>query len=262
MRLKIIALGSGSFGNSIFIELDNYGILLDIGYSGKELFRRLEKYSISLDTIKNILITHDHIDHTKGAKVVANKLDITTYANISTVKYLRKKDRIGKKIAAFNCNMSFYIEKFKIIPFSVSHDAIDTVGFMFCYNNFRIGFAMDLGIMNMNTIKILKGCDVIILESNHDVTMLNNADRPYFVKKRILSKIGHLNNIDSMHYLKKIVTSNTKHVLLGHISSECNSYTKVESLAIDSLREIGINKIHPKIIVQDYNSFLPIEIEV
>ena len=262
MKLKIIALGSGSFGNSIFIELDNYGILLDVGYSGKELFRRLEKYSISSENIKNILITHDHIDHTKGAKIVANKLDIATYASISTVRYLRKKNRIGKKIAAFNSNMNFFIYKFKIIPFSISHDAIDPVGFIFCYKGFRIGFAMDLGIMNINTIKILKGCDIIILESNHDITMLKNSNRPYFIKKRILSKVGHLSNIDSMYYLKKIVTSNTKHILLGHISNECNSYTKIESLAIDSLREIGINKIYPKIMIQDYNSFLPIEIEI
>jgi phosphoribosyl 1,2-cyclic phosphodiesterase len=260
MSLRIITIGSGSRGNSILLEADNFGLLIDSGFSRTELFKRLDCYSISPEIIKGILITHGHFDHINGARVVANTLDITTYVNKPTLEYIGDYNKkLGRKIVIFNQDYQFFIHKFKIIPFRLSHDAIGTVGFIVCYKNLRIGFAMDLGYVSNRIINILKGCDVIILECNHDIDMLKNSDRPFSLKKRIIGNFGHLSNEQCMKCLYNIIVSNTKHIILGHVSRECNNYSIVESLVTNQIQSMGCT---PEINVMRQDLLIPNQIEL
>lgn len=257
MDLNITVLGSGSEGNATLISLGDFGILIDNGFSKKELFRRLEISGVSPNIIKALIITHEHRDHIAGARIVADGLDIDTYANSFTSNEMKKVDCLGKKHKAFVTGSVFVIENFKIAPFRISHDAIESVGFVVESKGIKIGYAMDVGIMDMLTKTRLKGCDVIMLESNHDKKMLMESNRPFQLKRRILSRVGHLDNTEAIGAFSELITEKTKKIMLGHISSDCNTHSIVEELAIGKLRSLTRSDISVHIMKQKEPS-LPI----
>ena len=134
MDFNITVLGSGSSGNAVLLSRGDNGILIDAGFSRKEILSRLSESRISPDVIKAILITHEHTDHVKGARVLADYLDVPTYTTYDTAQYLMDKNRIGKKKVIFDAGSPFNIVDFDIQPFRISHDAIDPVGFIISSN--------------------------------------------------------------------------------------------------------------------------------
>ncbi|HJO92337.1 MAG TPA: MBL fold metallo-hydrolase [Victivallales bacterium] len=238
MEINITVLGSGSSGNSVLITYGDFGFLIDAGFSRKELFARLDQCSISPEIIKAIIITHEHGDHVKGARVIADTLDIPTFATYFTSEYLFNRNKIGKKRNIFQSGSSFKLSDFLIKPFSISHDAIDPVGFVISIKNTSIGYAMDLGYLDTLSKCRLKGCNTLILETNHDVKLLSNSNRPFHLKRRILSNRGHLSNDVSINALEELITEETDKVLLGHISSECNNTELVRTMAEAKLSNI------------------------
>ncbi len=255
MDLNITVLGSGSEGNATLISLGDFGILIDNGFSRKELLRRMSISGISPGTIKALIITHEHSDHINGARILADDFDITTYANSLTAKEMKKKDCLGKKHCTFVTGSIFTIENFKIVPFRISHDAIESVGFIFEAKGIKIGYAMDVGVLDTLTKTRLKGCDVIMLESNHDKKMLMDSNRPYYLKRRILSRVGHLDNNESIGAFGELVTEKTRKIMLGHISSDCNTHIKVEELATAKLFSLNRNDISVQLMKQKEPSF-------
>lgn len=243
MDLSITVLGSGSEGNATLISLGDFGILIDNGFSRKELLRRLEVSGVSPGIVKALIVTHEHHDHIAGARILADHFDITTYANSSTAKEMKKKECLGKKHCAFVTGSIFTVENFKIVPFRISHDAVESVGFIFEAKGIKIGYAMDVGVLDTLTKTRLKGCDVIMLESNHDKKMLMDSTRPYYLKRRILSRVGHLDNSEAIEAFGEIVTEKTRKIMLGHISSDCNTHSKVEELAAAKLFSMNRNDI-------------------
>ena len=145
MDFNITVLGSGSAGNSVLLSRGNNGILIDAGFSRKKILERLSESGFSPDIIKAILITHEHSDHVRGVRVLADHLDIPTYTTYDTAQYLMEKNNIGKKKVIFDAGSPFNIIDFDVQPFRVSHDAIDPVGFIISSNGIKVGFAMDLG---------------------------------------------------------------------------------------------------------------------
>ena len=243
MDLNITVLGSGSEGNATLISLGDFGVLIDNGFSKKELLRRLSISGISPQIVKALIITHEHTDHIKGARIIADEFDILTYANTFTANEMRKASCLGKKHKTFLTGSSFLLENFKITPFRISHDAIESVGFAFETNGIKIGYAMDVGTLDTLTKTRLKGCDVIMLESNHDKKMLMESNRPFQLKKRILSRVGHLDNTEAVNAFSELITEKTRRILLGHISKDCNSYSIVEELALSKLSSISRSDI-------------------
>ncbi|HBM17169.1 MAG TPA: MBL fold metallo-hydrolase [Lentisphaeria bacterium] len=250
MDLNITVLGSGSEGNATVVSLGNFGVLIDNGFSKKELLRRLSVSGISPDTIKALIITHEHSDHIKGARIIADALDIETFANTFTANEMRKVSCLGKKHKSFLTGSPFIIENFKITPFRISHDAIESVGFVFETKGIKIGYAMDVGTLDTLTKQRLKGCDVIMLESNHDKKMLMESTRPFYLKKRILSRTGHLDNTEAIGAFSELVTENTRKIMLGHISSDCNLHSIVEGMAVSKLRSMNRSDITVKLMKQ------------
>ena len=255
MSIGITVLGSGSRGNALVIHTEDSGILIDAGFSRKEMLARFAKSDIDPSIIKALLITHEHGDHVKGARVLADHLDIPTFVNEMTLRPMRSKNHIGKNIEIFEPGTPFAIDCFNIHPFSVPHDAQEPVGFTVTVSlpekeHTKIGIVTDLGHISHLVEARLQECDALVLECNHDKKMLRDSDRSLNLKYRIAGKFGHLNNDDSISALDRILHSKTKHLVLYHLSSDCNTPDIVAKLAVAKLAELNRDDINLQIASQ------------
>jgi phosphoribosyl 1,2-cyclic phosphodiesterase len=255
MKIGITILGSGSKGNAILIHSENNGLLIDAGFSRKEILKRCLDADFDSKQIKALLISHEHGDHIKGARVLADHLDIPTYLTNKVYSYLKNKKLIGQKIYLFQPGDKFKVEEFEIQPFQVLHDATDPVGFIITVNSQKIGIVTDLGcIDNLVKAKLMK-CEVLILECNHDKQMLMNSDRSINLKRRINGKFGHLNNVDAINSLNDIICENTKHIVFYHLSNDCNDREMVYNMAQEKISSLNRSDINFTIAKQ--NEILP-----
>lgn len=250
---KCGSLYSGSSGNSFFIQSDNTNILVDVGVSAKKITESLIELEHSIEKIDAILITHEHIDHTKGLSILSSKYNIPVYANQKTWDALSKhREKISpNNIKIFNNLEDFYIGELKISPFSVSHDAADPCGFNIYYNNKKISIATDIGQINENTLNSLKNSSFLFLESNYDPNILKMSSYPYLLKQRIAGNKGHMSNITAGKVLQQIADNNLRNVLLIHLSKENN----FPELAYETVQEQlnGLSNI-PNIVVAPRNN--------
>ncbi|MFW6271258.1 MAG: MBL fold metallo-hydrolase [Bacillota bacterium] len=222
MNLEISVLGSGSSGNSIYINNGQISILIDAGMSGKEINRRLKKCDTSVEKIDAILLTHEHNDHILGAGVLSRKCDIPVYANELTWDAAEKN--LGK-IKKGNCRIidgDFSLGQLDISCFSISHDARDPVGYTLCSQGKKIGVATDMGYMKEEVKRELQNLDFLIIESNHDYEMLTQGSYPPYLKKRIKGPQGHLSNDDTAELLPELIKHKLPHILLAHLSKDNN----------------------------------------
>ena len=234
VELSVCVLASGSKGNAIFISDGVTSLLIDAGFSGVEIERRLKVRGIKPEDIDAILVSHEHGDHIKGVGVLARRYDLPVYINEKTLQ--AASSQLGsidnKKI--FECGSSFIINKLKIHPFSISHDAADTTGFTVKKNKIKVGIATDLGIATSMVKEHLKGSSLLVLEANHDPEMLSNGPYPWYLKQRIKGRTGHLSNVDSKKLLKEIKHDQLGHVILAHLSGKNNTPDK-------ALCEVGLS---------------------
>jgi len=251
--MQVTVLGSGSRGNAIAIHTDESVILVDAGFSAKELQRRLRVSGIDEGRLKAILISHEHIDHIRGARVLSQRLGgVPIYCNRLTGDYMRDADSRLGKLHIFTAGSSFRIGEFEVNPFSIPHDACDPVGFTIdCCGKYRVGIATDLGHVSSLVKYQLRDCDMLIVESNHDVDMVNSSERPWHLKKRIVGRHGHLSNEDCAGLLEDVIVPQTKHLVLAHASGECNRHNLILEVADALLKTIGRCDIKPYVGQQD-----------
>ena len=252
--LGITVLGSGSRGNSILLHSADEGILIDAGFSRKEIIARMLKSNVSPEIIKAILISHEHGDHISGAKLLADNFGIPTYGTSETLKHLHVYEKLGRDVRIFESGSVFNVGSFEIRPFSVPHDAADPVGFVVTCQRVKVGIATDMGHLSALCLKRLSGCDALIIESNHDVEMQKNSERAMHLKRRVLGKHGHLNNDDAMSALPLLISRNTRFLCLSHLSSECNSQELVRKLAENKLAELN----RPDILLSIADQLIPL----
>ncbi|MBR2364752.1 MAG: MBL fold metallo-hydrolase [Lentisphaeria bacterium] len=244
-------LGSGSSGNASIIHSPEGNILLDAGFSAKELERRMEKCSFDPSSVRALLITHEHGDHTKGCRVFADKYGIDVYMTSPVCHVAEKNGFLPEHYILFAPGDSFCVCGMEVRAFSLPHDAMDTVGFVFRYGEKKIGVATDLGHVNTLIREHLKGCSILMLESNHDPDILRNSSRALSLKRRILSRHGHLCNADACAALEEMITGETRNIILAHISSECNNCEIVENLALQTLAKLKREDILLKVALQE-----------
>lgn len=248
MGIKFCSLSSGSSGNCQYIETDNIRILIDAGLSGKKIEELLKSIDVCPTTIDCILVTHEHIDHTKGVGILSRRFNIPIYANEKT--WLGMEGQIGEvkeeNIKYFTTEKEFELKDLGIFPLSISHDASDPVGYCIQYNDKKISLVTDTGWVTENMKKRIKNSCLYLIESNHDIEMLKVGKYPWYLKKRIMSEKGHLSNDDAGILLSEILSGNGEQILLGHLSKENNfpelAYTTVKNI----VENVGIN-IHKDI---------------
>ena len=227
----LTVLGSGSSGNATVIHAPKGDILVDAGFSGREMVSRFEAAKLDPTRIKAMLVTHEHSDHVKGCRIFSERFNIPVHLTPRTQVALSQGKYLGMNRNLIAAGSSFELCGVEVSPFSVPHDASDPVGYTFSYQGMKIGIATDLGAMNMLSSLRLHGCSALVLESNHDMEMLRNSARPIQLKRRIMGRLGHLNNIDAMAALETLLTECSKCVILAHLSGECNTADLVRSLA-------------------------------
>lgn len=250
------SLYSGSSGNSFFIQSDHTNILIDVGVSTKKIVDALHNLNFNIEYIDAILITHEHVDHTRCLGLISSKYNIPVYANKNTWNALSNHTAKMAKdnIKLFNNNSSFSIGDFSIFPFSTSHDAVDPCGFNITYKNKKVSIATDIGQVDSSILENLKNSCFLFLESNYDPSLLKYSSYPRILKERITSSKGHLSNTSAGQLVRQINNKNLENVLLIHLSKENN----FPELAYESVNEQlkGLSYI-PKITVAPRNNPSP-----
>lgn len=231
-------LGSGSMGNATVVHCPGGNLLIDVGFTAKEIHRRLEQNCIEPASIKALLITHEHEDHVKGCRVFADKYCLGVYLTGETCRAMTNTKFLPEKRIFITPGSSFELLGTVIEPFSVPHDVADPVAYVIRCGTLKLGYATDLGCLTLNTMNKLRDCDALILESNYDPDSLKNSTRPIHIKRRIMSKHGHLSNTDAMNALDSLLSQKTKELVFAHLSRDCNSPEIVRILAETRLREL------------------------
>ena len=220
-NLAVCVLASGSKGNAIYISDGFTAILIDAGLSATEIKRRLKSRGLNPKDLNAILVTHEHSDHIQAVGVLSRQLKLPIYLS----RNVEKKASMGSvhEIRTFNSGSTFRIDNLTVHPFAVSHDAADPVGFTIGQNGCRVGVATDLGTVTPHLKENLKHCHLLILEANHDPQMLINGPYPWYLKRRIQSRSGHLSNGQSKRLLMELQHEGLEHVILAHLSQTNNA---------------------------------------
>ena len=245
--MKFSSLGSGSSGNSSYIEMGNKKFLVDAGFSGKKIAEKLNNIEKRIEDITGIFVTHEHSDHIQGLGVVSRKYDIPIYLHEMTYSVIREK--IGKKNLNFIREDKVVIGDCVINNFEVMHDAKKCLGYTFEYKEKKLSYASDVGCVNNIIKENLKNSDVIVLESNYDYNMLMTGPYHWELKNRVKGRNGHLSNSEASKLIAQVLNEKLKKVYLMHISKDNNT----PELAYNSLYEIleRENKSHLEIEVID-----------
>jgi phosphoribosyl 1,2-cyclic phosphodiesterase len=222
-------LASGSGGNGTVLATSRTRLLVDCGLSCRELCRRMKAQAIEPESLSGILITHEHADHVSGLHVMAKKFRLAVYMTAATHAAWQRqyKDSAGNRVEAarleiFSPGHSFTVGDIDVLPFTIPHDAADPVGFRFVAEGLRVAIATDLGFLPPNVRDHLRGCDGLVLESNHDLEMLRGGSYPWAVKQRVMSRVGHLSNDSLAEFLTSDYDGGAAFLVLAHLSKQNN----------------------------------------
>lgn len=222
---KFATLSSGSSGNSVFIEHKGTKILIDCGLSGKKIENLMKEIGQRAENLDAIFLTHEHIDHVRGASVLSRRYDIPIYANKGTrLSFLPQAGKLAEKnIQLFKSNNFLNFKSMDILPVSIHHDAKEPVGFVVYLGNKKITVMTDTGLVDERMLYEIKGSDVYYFEANHDLEALKRGPYTYNAKVRIMSKMGHLSNLQSAEYLAEVLQGANESVFLAHLSDTNNT---------------------------------------
>ena len=253
---RVCPLFSGSSGNCVYVGSGEHGILIDAGVSAKRIETSLLSKDINPSTISAVFVTHEHSDHVSGLRIFSKRYGAKIYASNGTMSQLIKSSYVtnenrleiinGKSV----CENGLYIKSFK-----TSHDSAESFGYVVTTPDDRkISVATDLGVLTEEVVNEICGSDMVIIESNHDVAMLSAGEYPYYLKRRILSKYGHLSNDACAAILPSLISSGTTRVILAHLSRDNNLPELAYQTAVSELSLYGMN------VDDDYKLFVaPVE---
>jgi phosphoribosyl 1,2-cyclic phosphodiesterase len=205
------------------LETESARLLIDAGFSARQIRQRLALIGRSPETLTGILVTHEHSDHIQGLAVLAAKLDVPIYCNRLTRDAIESVFECRLRAAIFQTGATFAIGDVCIETFSVPHDAYDPVGFLLRTPEGNVGFLTDLGQATRLVIERVRPAHVLVLEANHDMRLLQeDSRRPWSTKQRILSRHGHLSNTAAGAAAAELLSSHLRWIYLGHLSRDCN----------------------------------------
>lgn len=224
MELRFAPLFSGSSGNAIYVGCDGAHMLVDAGVSGTRVAKALESVGVAPKDLSGILVTHEHTDHIQGVGVLSRKYDVPIYATEGTWAAMEAKlgAVAAKNVCIIEPEINFFLGPVEIMAFSTPHDAAASVGYAFELERSKFALATDIGCVRDSWLKHVMGADAVLLEANYDPDMLKAGPYPYDLKKRILSRRGHLSNDDAGETAAQLIKAGARQVVLGHLSKENN----------------------------------------
>jgi phosphoribosyl 1,2-cyclic phosphodiesterase len=270
--VRFTILGSGSSGNCAYIETESSRVLVDAGFSPRQIRQRLAMIGRTPENLSAIFITHEHADHISGLFGLAEKLRIPIYCNRDTqeaIAWAFKERWNGKrdplfdgmeKTAAdfiaklewrlFQTGDRFELNDLLVETFPIPHDAQDPVGYLLRTTGGNFGFATDLGHMTKLVMERIRAANVLVLESNHDVRMLQDSHRSWHLKQRILGRHGHLSNEAAAEAAEQIMSADLKHLYLAHLSRECNKPELAMRVMTERMGRIGAGHVQVQLASQ------------
>ena len=245
MPVRLTILGSGSAGNCAYLETDETRVLIDAGFSFRQIRKRLASIGRAPENLTGILITHEHSDHIQGLGALTEKLRVPIYCNRATKETIEYQLKRSLDHRLFETGASFELGDILVETFMVPHDAQDPVGFLLRTAAGNIGFLTDLGHVTRSVLERVRPANVLVLEANHDVKLLQECrHRPWSLKQRILSRHGHLSNEAAADAAEQIMSTGLRHLYLGHLSRECNRPDLAYRVMAERIQRIGAKHVH------------------
>jgi len=236
--MKFTVLGSGSTGNSVLISSETTKVLVDAGMSSREILRRLAEVGVDHSRLDGILLTHEHGDHAGGLRVLMSAIDCPVYISRPTQdayfdtkaggqngdsESSKRRAALKDRTVEIESSREFRIGDIDFEPFSVPHDAADNFGFIAKRDGVKVATLMDFGHISELIKQSLRGCDAIVVESNHSRDMLRACSMyTWDLKQRIMSRTGHLSNEDLSDWLTNDFDGSARHIVLAHLSQRAN----------------------------------------
>jgi phosphoribosyl 1,2-cyclic phosphodiesterase len=232
--VQVSVLASSSSGNAALVATGRTRLLVDAGISRRETFERLEACGCAHESLTAILVTHEHSDHVSGLCAIARKLNLPVYVSRLTAPAIAWGD-FTPRLELFQAGSGFTIGDIDVTTFTIPHDAADPVGFSFRAEGIKISIATDLGYLPESVRFQLRGSDILVIESNHDLNMLKVGPYPWSVKQRVMGRMGHLSNEVTSAFLREDLDTRTSTVILGHLSEHNNHPALVRQAAEQAL---------------------------
>jgi phosphoribosyl 1,2-cyclic phosphodiesterase len=253
MAVTVAVLGSGSRGNATFIKTDRTRLLIDAGMSRREIGARLEAIGEDPGGIDAVLVTHEHTDHTSALKTLLKNLPIQVFMTGGTVAALKAVDYElnGSAIVPIEPGVAFTVGDIEVLPFRVPHDAADPVAYRVRAGGVQISQLTDSGHFSDTVVEHLRGADVLIVESNHDLEMLRTGTYPWSLKERLLGRFGHLSNTATARFLLEQFDGRAAHIALAHLCSRNNHPELARQEALRALRARGLSEACLSVTAQD-----------
>ena len=223
MTVRVWLLGSGSGGNAVLIEAADGRILVDAGFGVRTLAARLRTIGVAPESIEACVVTHEHTDHVKGAAAAARKWGWALHATRGTVAHAR--ELAGTPVRAFDAGASLAFSTLDVATARTPHDAAEPIGVVVTAraSGARVAVCTDIGHVSAGVRALCRDADILVLESNHDEEMLRTGPYPAVVQARIAGDRGHLANRHAAALLRDSMTRGVRHVVLAHISRQCNA---------------------------------------
>lgn len=238
--MRAAVLGSGSGGNSTVLEADENRVLLDAGFSCKEIERRLRTLGVRPSSLQAIILTHEHSDHCRGAEVLARRYDLPIYGTRGTLEGCRFSDPRALRLVPIVADCRFEVGSICVCPFAVPHDAREPVGLVVeASGSCRLGLVADLGSPSRSAMARLEGLDILIQETNHDLDMLRRGPYPWALKQRVAGDRGHLSNEQASEMIRAVVGDALRWVVLYHLSETNNLPALAAACVAEELDRVG-----------------------
>jgi phosphoribosyl 1,2-cyclic phosphodiesterase len=222
--MRLAVLGSGSSGNSVVIESAGRRLLIDAGFSARQITLRLNQLGEDPEGLDGLLLTHEHQDHTRGAATLLKRHGFPVYATEGTFRGCEFKPELQAVRHTIRSGEPFEVaDTFSVEPFSIPHDAREPVGFVVeDREGHRVGLVADLGCRSQLAWGRLQDLDMVLIEANHDLGLLRSGPYPWHLKQRVASRHGHLSNHEAAHGVRELLSDRLQHVVLYHLSRTNN----------------------------------------
>lgn len=234
-RLRIGVLGSGSGGNAVVVQSGDRRILVDAGFSCRELVHRMALLGVDPKTLSAVVLTHEHQDHCRGIRQLAKRFKLPVYATAGTLEGMGLKGEVARSAVVMRSGEPVEVAGFSVEPFALPHDAREPVGLVVeDGDGCRLGLVADIGHATRLAWGRLLDLDVLVLETNHDLDMLRNGPYPWSLKQRVAGRHGHLSNREAADGLPELISDRLRWVVLYHLSRTNN----LPGLAASAIGEV------------------------